>query len=62
MRAPSFMVMTGVFTLVYKTLPDAYVAWGDAWVGAVVTAFLFDIGSLLLSIQGCNRYCSRLDA
>jgi membrane protein len=46
----SFLVMTAVFTLVYKTLPDAYVAWGDAWVGAVVTAFLFDLGSLLLSI------------
>jgi membrane protein len=45
----SFLVMTAVFTLVYKTLPDAYVAWGDAWVGAVATALLFDIGSLLLS-------------
>jgi membrane protein len=39
-----------VFTLVYKTLPDAYVAWGDAWVGAVVTALLFDVGSLVLSM------------
>jgi membrane protein len=45
----SFLVMTAMFTLVYKTLPDAYVAWGDAWVGAVTTALLFDIGSLLLS-------------
>ena len=47
--AVSFIVMTTVFTFVYKTLPDAYVAWGDAWVGAVATALLFDIGSLLLS-------------
>ena len=45
----SFLLMTAVFTLVYKTLPDAYVAWGDAWVGAVVTALLFDVGSLILS-------------
>jgi membrane protein len=45
----SFVLMTGVFTLVYKTLPDAYVAWGDAWVGAVVTALLFNLGSLVLS-------------
>jgi membrane protein len=44
-----FFMMTVVFTLVYKTLPDAHVAWGDAWVGAVATALLFDIGSLLLS-------------
>jgi membrane protein len=46
--AISFVVMAGVFTLVYKTLPDAYVAWGDAWIGALMTALLFDIGSLLL--------------
>ena len=45
----SLVVMAAVFTLVYKTLPDAYVAWGDAWVGAVATALLFDIGSLLVS-------------
>ena len=45
----SFALLAVVFTLVYKTLPDAYVAWGDAWVGALVTALLFDIGSLLLS-------------
>ena len=45
----TFLLMTAVFTLVYKTLPDAYVAWGDAWVGAVVTSLLFDVGSLVLS-------------
>ena len=43
-----FLLMTAVFMLVYKTLPDAYVAWGDACVGAIATALLFDIGSLLL--------------
>jgi membrane protein len=45
----SFVVLAAVFTLIYKTLPDAHVAWGDAWIGALVTALLFDIGSLLLS-------------
>jgi membrane protein len=45
----SFVLMTAVFTLVYKTLPDAHVAWGDAWVGAVATALLFDVGSFVLS-------------
>jgi membrane protein len=48
--AISFALMVAVFTVVYKTLPDAYVAWGDAAVGASVTAFLFDVGSLLLSV------------
>jgi len=47
--AVSFIVMTVVFTLVYKALPDAYVAWGDAWLGAVATALLFNIGGLLFS-------------
>jgi membrane protein len=46
----SVVVMTAVFTLVYKVLPDAHVAWGDAWVGAAATALLFEVGSLLLSV------------
>jgi membrane protein len=46
----TFLVMSGVFTLVYKTLPDAYVAWGDAWVGAVATALLFNLGSIVLAV------------
>jgi membrane protein len=46
----SFLLVTAVFTLVYKSLPDAYVAWGDAGVGALVTALLFDVGSLVLSL------------
>jgi membrane protein len=46
----SFGLMTTVFTLVYKTVPDAHVAWGDAWIGAAVTAFLFNVGSMTLSM------------
>jgi membrane protein len=46
----SFGLMTTLFTLIYKTVPDAYVAWGDAWVGAVVTAFLFNVGTMGLSL------------
>ena len=43
-------VMTVVFTLVYKTVPDAHVAWGDATIGALVTALLFSTGTMALSI------------
>ena len=46
----SFLLLTAVFTLVYKSLPDAYVAWGDAGVGALVTALLFGAGSLVVSL------------
>jgi membrane protein len=46
----SFALMTTMFTLVYKMVPDAHVAWGDAWIGALVTAFLFTVGSMALSL------------
>jgi membrane protein len=42
--------MTTMFTLVYKTVPDAHVAWGDACVGAAVTAVLFTVGTMALAI------------
>ena len=45
----SFGLMTTVFALVYKTVPDAYVSWGDACVGALVTALLFILGTITLS-------------
>jgi membrane protein len=45
----TLVLMTMVFALVYKTVPDASVAWGDAAVGGLVTALLFNIGSLVLS-------------
>jgi membrane protein len=38
-----------LFTLVYKTVPDAHVAWGDAGVGALVTALLFNVGTMIIS-------------
>lgn len=46
----AFGLLTTMFTLVYKTVPDADVAWGDAWVGALVTALLFDLGTMSLSL------------
>jgi membrane protein len=46
----SFGVITLLFALIYKVLPDATVAWGDVWIGAGVTALLFTIGKALLSL------------
>jgi membrane protein len=45
----SFTLTTTLFTLVYKWVPDAHVAWGDAWIGAAVTALLFTLGTLAIS-------------
>ncbi|NJM95860.1 MAG: YihY/virulence factor BrkB family protein [Phormidesmis sp. RL_2_1] len=40
----SFGVITLLFGLIYKVLPDAKIAWSDVWVGAAITALLFTIG------------------
>jgi membrane protein len=45
----SFGLMTTVFTLVYKMVPDAQVSWGDASVGALITASLFIVGTMAVS-------------
>jgi membrane protein len=54
LQALSFIVAmaltTTMFTLVYKTVPDACVSWGDAVIGAMVTALLFNLGGVLLSM------------
>jgi membrane protein len=54
LQAMSFIVAvaltTTMFTLVYKIVPDASVSWGDAVIGALVTAFLFNLGEVLLSM------------
>jgi len=46
----SFGVITVLFAAIYKVLPDAKVAWGDVWLGAAVTSFLFSIGKLLIGL------------
>lgn len=44
----SFAIITLLFAAMYKYLPDAVIAWRDVWVGAIVTAILFDIGKFFL--------------
>ena len=44
----SFGVVTLLFALIYKYLPDAEVAWRDVWIGAAITAVLFTLGKFLL--------------
>ncbi|HET6243034.1 MAG: YihY/virulence factor BrkB family protein [Bacteroidetes bacterium] len=46
----SFGVATILFALIFKILPDAVIKWKSVWVGAMVTAFLFELGKFLLSI------------
>jgi membrane protein len=46
----SFLVITGLFAMIYKMLPSARIAWGDVWVGAGVTSALFWLGKFLIGL------------
>jgi membrane protein len=46
----SFAVVTVLFALIFKFLPDARIAWRDVWFGAVVTAALFTLGKYLIGL------------
>ena len=44
------VIVTGVFTMIFKILPNATTRWRDVWIGAVLTAILFLIGKWALGI------------
>jgi membrane protein len=46
----SFAVITLLFAMMYRYLPDVKIAWRDVWIGAVVTAFLFTVGKFLIGL------------
>jgi len=46
----SLGVVSGLFALVYKVLPDVDLAWRDVWLGAVCTSLLFTIGKGLIGL------------
>ena len=46
----SFAVITGLFGLIFKVLPDAHIAWRDVWIGAALTSALFTIGKLAIGL------------
>ena len=46
----SFVVITFMFAVIYKLLPDVKIAWRNVWTGAAVTAVLFTIGKTLIGL------------
>jgi membrane protein len=50
----SFVIMTFLFALVYKLLPDIYVAWQDALPASAVTSVLFAVGRYLIGLYLAN--------
>ena len=48
--ASSFALVTLLFALTYKFLPDARIAWSDVWIGATVTAVFFVAGKYAFTL------------
>ncbi len=46
----SFGVITVLFAMIYRTLPDVKIAWGDVWIGAAITSLLFAIGKAFIGL------------
>lgn len=46
----SFLFVTALFAMIYKSLPDVHIAWKDVWIGAAITAILFAIGKFLIGL------------
>jgi membrane protein len=44
----SLAVITLLFAMMFKFLPDAKIAWRDVWIGALITAALFTVGKFAL--------------
>jgi membrane protein len=48
--AVSFAVISLLFAMMFKWLPDTKVEWRDVWLGAVLTAALFEVGKFLIGL------------
>jgi membrane protein len=46
----SLAIITSLFALMFKILPDARIKWPSVWIGAFVTSFLFVIGKSALGL------------
>ena len=44
----SLALITLLFAMIFKFLPDAKIAWHDVWIGAFITALLFIVGKFAL--------------
>jgi membrane protein len=46
----SFCVITFLFGMIFKLLPDVSVAWRDVWLGAALTSLLFTLGKVVIGL------------
>lgn len=48
--AVSLVMITALFALLFRYMPDERIPWGDVWFGAAFTAILFTIGKFALGL------------
>ena len=48
--AISVCIAALLFAMIYKLMPSTPIAWRDVWIGAAVTAVLFEVGKLLIGL------------
>ena len=44
----SLAVVTVLFAMIFKVLPEMKIRWGDVWAGATLTALLFTVGKFVI--------------
>ena len=52
-----FVIITLMFALIFKVLPDVQIQWHDVWIGAAMTTVLFMLGQL-----GLGWYVGKISA
>lgn len=48
--AVSLLVVSVLFAMIFRVLPDVEIGWRDVWAGAIFTAALFAIGKLAIGL------------
>jgi membrane protein len=46
----TFVLITVLFALIFKILPNVRLEWRDVWVGAALTSLLFSVGKFLIGL------------
>lgn len=46
----SLAILTLLFAMIFKFMPSAPIRWHDVWIGAIVTAVLFEVGKVLIGL------------
>jgi membrane protein len=46
----NLVIITALFAMIFKFLPDAKIGWGDVWIGAGLTTLLFIAGKWALGL------------